>query len=337
MSTSSVSTLPFDLSSLVQQCDPEDFVTARLVVDCHCILGEGILYDDRRQAVLWTDIMGSKLHELRLVDSSSQQIQHVTYTLPRKLCSFGLLNQPSSVDELPLLCAWEDGFQLYDVAQGKELSDYSEGEDVNPKKLPTRLNDGRVDPAGTYYICGGYYGDVPGNKMKVYRVAEKDGNLTHTPIVDSIEVTNSIHWTPDGRTMYLADSPTRSIQTYEYSDGVISNPQPFHSKPEEDAVPDGSCVDAEGYLWNAVWRSGMGPGMVQRIDPITGTVVFTVHMPDTTSQCSCCCFGGPDLDILFITTAHEHRDVAKEPHAGGLYAVKLPFKGKLESRFRGSS
>lgn len=61
-------------------------------------------------------------------------------------------------------------------------------------------------------------------------------------------------------------------------------------------------------------------------------MIFTVHMPDTTSQVTCCCFGGLDLDILFITTASENRDAAAEPDAGGLYAVKLPFKGTLESR-----
>jgi sugar lactone lactonase YvrE len=74
--------------------------------------------------------------------------------------------------------------------------------------------------------------------------------------------------------------------------------------------------------------------MVQRINPDTGLVVFTVHMPDATSQVTCCCFGGVDMDILFITSAAEHLDLAKEPHAGGLYAAKVPYKGRKESRFR---
>jgi sugar lactone lactonase YvrE len=66
--------------------------------------------------------------------------------------------------------------------------------------------------------------------------------------------------------------------------------------------------------------------MVQRLDPITGRVVFTVHMPDGTSQVTCCCFGD-DMNILSISSAAESRDPNIEPHAG-IYAVKLPFKGR---------
>ena len=97
-----------------------------------------------------------------------------------------------------------------------------------------------------------------------------------------------------------------------------------------------SVVDSQGFLWNATWRQGEGTGMVDRIDPNTGDVVFTVHLPDETSEASCCCFGGKNLDILFITTAREHLDPESEPHAGGLYAVKLPpgMIGCQEKRFR---
>jgi len=95
-------------------------------------------------------------------------------------------------------------------------------------------------------------------------------------------------------------------------------------------------VDSEGFVWNATWRQGEGTGMVDRIDPNTGDVVFTVRLPDETSEASCCCFGGTDLDVLFVTTAYENIDPGSEPHSGGLYAVKLPLgmKGCLERRFR---
>ena len=100
-------------------------------------------------------------------------------------------------------------------------------------------------------------------------------------------------------------------------------------------LPSRSVVDSEGFLWNATWREGQGTGMVDRIDPTTGDVVFTVHLPDETSEASCCCFGGSNLDILFFTTAHENIDPESEPHAGGLYAVKLSgIKGCQEKRFR---
>ena len=97
-----------------------------------------------------------------------------------------------------------------------------------------------------------------------------------------------------------------------------------------------SVVDSQGFLWNATWCAGKCTGMIDRIDPSTGNVVFTVHLPDETSEASCCCFGGENLDILFITTAHEDIDPSSEPHSGGLYAVKLPhgMTGCKEKRFR---
>lgn len=133
-------------------------VTAQLVVPCHNILGEGIIYDDRSEAVMWTDIMASSLHKLEL--SSKSNARFATYEMPRKVGSIGLLNATVAADSLPILCAWEDGFQIYDVEHERGLSEKSVGEDVNPAKGPTRLNDGRTDPTGRRFICGGYYGTL---------------------------------------------------------------------------------------------------------------------------------------------------------------------------------
>jgi L-arabinonolactonase len=310
--------------------------TARLIVDCHCELGEGVIFDDRKQAVLWTDILASRFHKLQLNAPRPENSSLTCYDLPKKLGSFGMLELKS--DTLPVLCAWEDSFQLYDMEEQKAVSKESTGEDVNPAKGPTRMNDGRVDPSGKFFVSGGYYGDVKGELMKVYQCGQRaDGSLFHEPIIEGVEVTNSLCWSLDGSTMYFADSPTRQIQAYAYdsSTGAVSSKKLLHHQNiDKHSVPDGSTIDSEGFLWNAVWRGGTFPGMVHRIDPVSGQVVFTVHMPDATSQVTCSCFGGPDLDILFITTAGESRDPEKEPYAGGLYAVRLPFKGRKESRLK---
>ena len=131
--------------------------------------------------------------------------------------------------------------------------------------------------------------------------------------------------------MFLADSLSKKIHKFDYIDGNISNKAEFHHQTV--GVPDGSCVDAEGFLWNAIWRSGEGPSYVVRLDPCSGKEVYRVNVPDNTSQVSCCCFGGTELNTLFITTAAEQRRDS-EPQGGGLYAVKLPFKGLPECRFR---
>lgn len=338
--------------------DDSDFVTAGLILDCRNQLGEGVIYDDRNHTLLWTDILGCTFHTLLMNRKEPTKVVHTVYTLPKRLCSFGMIEpqeqQNTNIDtaddaSLPLLCAWEDGFQLVDIIAQSALrtsssssSMMSSGPIVNPSKGSSRLNDGRVDPTGRRFVCGGYYGDTPGVKMKVFQVEQPDqatpNLLVHEPIVDSIEVTNSICWSSDGQTMYLADSPTKQIHAYDYcaESGQVSNKRLLHGKPlAENGVPDGSCVDEEGFLWNAVWKPGALAGScVQRIDPTNGLVVFTVHMPDTTSQVTCCCFGGENLDILFITTAADSMDPVREPYAGGLYAVILPFRGRPESRLK---
>jgi L-arabinonolactonase len=333
-----MTTEKMNLSSLLEitPVDSEhcDFVVARLLLDCRCDLGEGIIYDDRKNCVLWTDINHKKLHKLDLTDVT--KVLHTVYDLSKQLGSFGLLETES--ESLPLLCAWEDSFQLYDVELQKPLGSESVGEDVNPMKGGSRLNDGRVEPQGNRFLSGGHNGGDSNIKMKVFQCEQSsDGTLVHRPIIENVSTTNSLCWSTDSSKLYFADSPTRQIYSFDYNSttGCLSNKTLVHTKNiDEHSVPDGSCMDSEGYIWNAVWRAGAGPGMVHRIDPNSGQIVFTVHMPDGTSQVTCCCFGGKDMDILFITSAAEGRDAKKEPHAGGLYCIRLPFKGRREGRLK---
>jgi len=274
--------------------------------------------------------MGKKFHSLVLSSGA-----HSFEPLQKMLCAFGLRE-----DGPGYIFAWEDGFQLYDATNGVALSKMSKGEDVNPNKLPTRLNDGRVDPTGKRFICGGYHGDIEGLYMKVYKVemssGEEEGELVlelaHEPVVDKIQVTNSICWSPDGKTQYLADSPTMTIFKHDYDqeNGTLSNKQVLRKL--DVGVPDGSCTDALGNVWNAVWRNGVGTSFLQCTDP-SGELIYTVNVPDNNSQLTCCCFGGPDLDVLFVSSANINLDREKEPHAGCVYAVKLGVKGRPEKRF----
>lgn len=305
-------------------------ITAQLLVDARCHLGECVLWDDRTQEVLFISILDKTFHKLSLGEKDPEL---ATFHLPKMVGAFGLLENPPEPGAY--LVAWEDGFQLYNLETNKALSEMSRGEPVNPLGLPDRLNDGRTDPTGERFICGGCAGnDKP---LKVYKCEYKPDmkRLEHEAIVEAIQTTNSICWSLDGQKLYLANSPEKTIHQYDYnpSTGSVYNKRLFHEKPE--GFADGSCVDAQGFVWNATWRQGEGTAMVDRLDPETGKVVFTVHLPDTTSEASCCCFGGPNLDILFITSAWEHLDPSKEEHAGGLYAVKLPegMFGLKEKRF----
>lgn len=320
--------------------------TAVLVADTHCELGECVLYNYVTDQVLWTDIYGKKLFKLTL--SGANQGKVVSYDVPKMLCAFALLDGDVSDQEGTYLCAWQDGFEISNIENNStSVIVSSKGENVAPHGLPTRLNDGRCDNEGHRFICGGYYGERKDATMKIFKVESQGAktvsheelfDLAHAPIgnKNTVQVTNSICFSPSGEIMYLADSPTRTIFKYEYNKetGTLANKSTLVTYPPEiHGVPDGSCVDSEGYIWNAVWRGGKGPGFVNRIHPETGEIVFVVNLPDSTSQTTCCCFGGVDLNVLFIISACEGRDKTLEPNSGGLYAVKLPFQGRKEARF----
>jgi L-arabinonolactonase len=344
-----------DSSSQAVDDSSSKTAVAQRILDCKCLLGEGIQFDPKTSTVVWTDIIGKRLHRLRILeeetiedDKTKVKAIHSEYSLPKQLCSFGFVEEipsrgdaASSTPSSPLtfLCAWEDGFSVHDVENDRQIAASSQGPNVRPNGGETRLNDGRVDPSGTHFVCGAFYGECPDNYESVFSVGQNkdDGALLHTSIVDRIQTTNSINWTLDGTRMFLADSPAKTIWTYAYDPetSALSDQQVLCTYPEEESCnPDGSCVDAEGYLWNAVWSLGESPGMVRRIHPESGQVVMTVRIPDAVSQVSCCCFGGKDLQILFITTACDGRDAAAQPHAGALYAVRLPYRGCPENRLK---
>ena len=82
-----------------------------------------------------------------------------------------------------------------------------------------------------------------------------------------------------------------------------------------DTAPDGATVDAEGHLWVALVRSGE----IGRFDP-AGRLVQRIRMP--VRHPTSLNFGGPELDVLFVTSiSASHRLADPAPEAGGLFAV----------------
>jgi sugar lactone lactonase YvrE len=340
---------PVDLSELWNSsAKPKDqgcVTTAVRILDTRCLCGEGILFDDRTSTIMFVDIEGKTFQTLTIPrgeGSERHQLIHTVFSLPKMMGSFGMLETQPPGTTLPLLCAWEDGFQFYDIVTDTELSPMSQGPDVNPAKNGSRLNDGRVDPIGQRYICGGYYGEQENVTMTLFKVHQRDSDraLVHEPLMDGIRVTNALCWSLDGTRMYFADSPTKEVVSFAYDKetGDISDRKLVraHEPTFRQSVPDGACVDTEGYLWNAIYNwsedATIATGQVIRIHPVTGEVVYTVRLPDSTSQVTCCCFGGQNLDILFITTAAKTKEDL-QPHGGAVYAAKVPFTGRKEFRF----
>ena len=67
-----------------------------------------------------------------------------------------------------------------------------------------------------------------------------------------------------------------------------------------------------------------------------GKIVAVIPLP--VSQVTSCAFGGEDFRTLFITSARDGlspAQIAREPLAGGLFAVELATPGLPANRFAG--
>lgn len=225
-----------------------------------------------------------------------------------------------------LALALESGFALLDSAIDAPRRVGA----VETQLVSTRLNDGRVDPAGRF-VCGGMDESSPQRPISAVYVLEPD--LSVRPLISGISCANSICWSPTGSTLYFADMPTRRIDAYPYSteDGSVGTRSTFVDLAAEPGLADGSAVDADGYLWNAQW----GGSKVVRYAP-DGTMDREIPLP--VSNPTCVTFGGPDFDTLFITTAWFGLSEVQrraQPHAGSIFALKPGVRGRPENRFAG--
>jgi sugar lactone lactonase YvrE len=283
------------------------------VVDTRDQLGECVLWCTRSQRLWWVDVLSASLHEL-----SWPAGQHRTHQLPfRRLGSIGLRASGG------LVLATEQGvFGWHPVrGVGAQL--------MAPRWDPVthRLNDGRCDRAGRFWV-GSMHDSLFVPDGTLFSIGPAAEAVAH---FDDIIVPNSLAFSPDDRRFYFADTRRYMIWQFDFDieSGRIGNRRPFVDFGLGPARPDGSCVDANGCLWNASFDGGR----VVRYTPdgITDTVVqLPVSCP------TCVCLGGPDLDTLFVTTASfslsaEQR--LQEPLAGGLFALRVPTAGLAEPAF----
>ena len=273
------------------------------------LLGECPLWDERSGGLWWVDILAPALKKW------NGTVQ--TYPLPEAMGSFAFREKGG------LLAAMKTGFYFMDVERNERTSIAAPEAD----KPANRLNDGRCDRAGRFW-AGTMMESMRKPEGALYRLSP-DGRCERRR--GAITVPNSLCWSPDGRTMYFADSPTRRILAFDYdaASGEPSNERLFAAT--EAGFPDGSCVDADGCLWNAEY----GGWRVVRRTP-AGKLDRVVELP--VQNPTCCAFGGSELDVLFITTARQRlseAEIRKQELAGSLLAVRPGVKGLPESRFSG--
>lgn len=293
-----------------------DFVTA---IPSQCTLAEGAVWDERTGALWFTDIQRRQL--LRF-EWEAQRLQR--HDLPERLGSFGL-----TADRGELVCAFASGFAMYRPETAERRWLYH----IAPAYRGMRMNDGRVDRQGRFW-AGSMVEDeelAPPQRGTLYRLDHADGTPA-APMLDGITISNSTCFSPSGDRIYFTDSPTRQIMTYDLDpeSGEISDPRTFACLSGK-GYPDGSDVDAAGRLWNAEW----GSGRVTAYNP-DGSIWAQLDLP--VSQATCVAFGGPELDLLFVTTAREnlsHERLGKEPQAGDVLVYRTDTVGLAAPVFRG--
>ncbi|SFG12909.1 L-arabinonolactonase [Duganella sp. CF458] len=269
-----------------------------LIVDAQNALGECIVWCGRTQALLWTDILGRKLWRHRPSSGETRQ-----WDMPERLASFAL-----TAAEGRLLLGLESRLAWFDLATGEAMTIVEVEADV----AATRINDGRCDRQGRFVF--GTMNEAIGRAPvgRFYRLGH-NRQLELLPL-SPVAIANSICFSPDGATMYFCDSLSGLIRCCDYGDDV-SGERIFAHLPPGCGEPDGSVVDADGFLWNAEW----GASRIVRYRP-DGSVERAVAVP--VSQPTCPVFGGPDLNQLFVTSALVDL-LESERYAGGVFGMPV--------------
>lgn len=275
----------------------------RLVADYACKTGEGPLWHPQEKKVFWCDIPNGRLFSY---DPSTDRHE-----------------QLYDGDVIGGFTIQEDGKLLLFMARGA-IRIYDKGGfitivDEIPGETASRFNDVIADPEGRVF-CGTM--PSPDHLGKLYRL-DTDGSLTE--VLDEIGCSNGMGFTPDRKQMYYTDSTARKVYLLDYdaSSGDLSNHRVFLDVGDEEGVPDGMTVDAEGHIWSARWD---GHCLV-RYNP-TGTEVARVEFP--ARKVSSVTFGGDAYADAYVTTAGGDDKQNEGTGAGGLFQVDLGVTGVPE-------
>ena len=266
-------------------------------------LGEGPIWVEAEQALYFVDIKGHAIHRCK-VYGTDRQSWPVTQPI-------GFLQPLVDGD---FIAGLKDGLYRFDPSDGSLWKCSA----VEPHLPGNRLNDAYVDRQG--HLWFGSMDDaetVPSGSL--YRI-DANGELQSKDI--GYVITNGPAMSPDGRTFYHTDTLGCSIYAYDVSEqGDLSNKRCLLKI--RDGYPDGSCVDAEGFLWVALF----GGHRIERYNP-SGRLVQTVRLP--CANVTKVAFGGADLRQVFVTTAWKGLSPAErtqQPLAGGLFTFRVDTPG----------
>ena len=286
-----------------------------LVLDVKNTLGEGPAWAHDRQLLYWVDIIEGKIWSFDPETNQSRFIEvdrMVGAAVPKASGGF--------------IVAAQHGFYRLNPASDS-LIPIAEPETGRPNN---RFNDGKCDAKGRFWA-----GTMDHNQEEISGALYcLDQNLQVRKVLDGVGISNGLAWDKENKTMFYIDSVTKQVAAFDYDleSGSIRNKRTVVTIPEGEGIPDGMTIDDEGMLWVAQWEGAR----VSRWNPATGQRLDSIALP--ASKVTSVVFGGKHLDELYITTARvglSEEELEKQPHAGGLFRVKLGIKGSPTYRFEG--
>lgn len=275
-------------------------MNAELLFDARATLGEGTTWDAKTQTLYWVDILEKKIYadtELFI-----ELDEFIGCLAPCKNGHLILGKRASFVDLEP--------------ATAQQTVLYTLTESAN-----NRMNDGKCDPAGRF-LAGTMAMDEKQKAGNLYSFNGKDAEV----LIPNVTISNGMAWSPNHKTFYYIDTPTRQVQAFDYDlkTGKIANPRIAITIPKSFGWPDGMTSDTQGNLWIAMW----GGAQITKWNPNTGALLQKIPVPALNT--SCCAFGGKNMSELFITSARHgmsDEEIKKYPLSGGLFKVITNVEG----------
>ena len=273
----------------------------------NAVVGEGPLWVDSEQLLYWTDIRTGRCFRYSPATGEND-------TIHRGVFVGGLtVNRPGGL----VFGTWE-GVMLWRSDEDWQWYHHDE-----ERGELMRFNDCKAGPDGSFY--GGTAFDEKPTGGKLFRFFPRGG---FEVVADGLGISNGMGWAPDLTVYYHTNSSTRTIYRHDYDPEfhTVSNRHPFIVLDDSMGVPDGMTVDAEGFIWSAVW----GSGCVLRFDP-DGKLERKIDLPAT--QTSSVMFGGKNFTDIYVTSAnngtggkpsgHEPKGYDFSAHRGGeLYCIR---------------
>lgn len=288
-------------------------------------LGESPFWHPDEQMLYWIDIPGKQIHRLNVFMGSVQ-----SWSMPSEP---GSIAPARSLGEgSGLVIALRDG-----IYRAREWgADLQQVVKATHDTATTRFNDGKADPRGRFW-AGTMYEPRDVNSAQLFSM---DCRNSMTPALElklgNAVIANGLAWSPDAATVYWADTPSHTIRAWDWDleTNAMTGERVFKQWPGKPdgwrpgmpgygGRPDGAAVDIQGNYYVAMFEGAR----VLKLSP-AGEVLLEIPVP---AQCPTMpCFGGSDLQTLYLTTARDKRsaqELQTYPDSGCVFSMRVDVPG----------